>query len=219
MNAQKTQDIISLLKNVSTENLSDAMEIFGYRRGVITKPKGVNKTLSRMAGRACTLKYIPKHGTRSLEENLSRHIEVIDKIVEPGEVLIIDANGREDVAVLGGMNAIRAEQRGVAGVVVWGGVRDVSDIKELQLPVFASSFYPVKSMWNFETEAINVPVEIAGVHIRPGDYIVGDETAIIVIPEEQIHTVLQKALEIKKKEDEYTAKLLSGVSYEEIFNK
>jgi regulator of RNase E activity RraA len=81
----------------------------------------------------------------------------------------------------------------------------------------SNSFYPVKSMWNSETEGINVPIEITGVQIRPGDYIVGDATAIIVIPEEQILPVLQKALEIKKIEDKLTAKLLSGISYEELF--
>jgi regulator of RNase E activity RraA len=219
MNEQNPEDMIQRLKEVSTENLSDAMETLGYPRGVLTKPKGVNQNLQRMVGRACTLKYIPKHGTRTVEENLSKHIEVIDQIVKPGEVLVIDANGREDVAVLGGMNAIRAEQRNIAGVVVWGGIRDVSDIKKLQIPVFASSYYPVKSMWNFETEGINVPVVICGVQIQPGDYIVGDETAIMVIPEEQIQSVLQKALEFKKRDEEWTAKLLSGLSYEEIIKK
>jgi 4-hydroxy-4-methyl-2-oxoglutarate aldolase len=219
MNSLNPDDIVQSLKEVSTENLSDAMEVLGYPRGVITKPRGVNQNLRKMVGRACTLKYIPKHGTRTFEENLSSHIEVIDQIVKPGEVLVIDANGREDVAVLGGMNAIRAEQRNVAGVVVWGGIRDVSDIKKLNLPVFASSYYPVKSMWNFETEGINVPVVICGVHIRPGDYIVGDETAIMVIPEEQIQTVLQKALEFKVRDDEWTTQLLSGISYEEIVKK
>jgi regulator of RNase E activity RraA len=66
-------------------------------------------------------------------------------------------------------------------------------------------------------ESANVPIEISVVQIRPGDYIVGDATAIIIIPEEQILPVLQKALDIKKIEDKLTAKLLSGISYEELF--
>jgi len=65
-------------------------------------------------------------------------------------------------------------------------------------------------------ESANVPIEITVVQIRPGDYIVGDATAI-VIPEEQILPVLQKALDIKKIEDKLIAKLLSGISYEELF--
>ena len=89
-----------------------------------------------------------------------------------------------------------ATVRGMAGMVLDGAIRDVWDIRRMGLTVYARSATPRTAVGHYATVAKNVPVECAGVTVRPGDIIVADEDGVVVVPQERAEDVLKKAREI-----------------------
>jgi regulator of RNase E activity RraA len=119
---------------------------------------------------------------------------------EPGEVGVIVMEGTLDIAAMGNLMATAAKVRGMAGMVLDGAIRDVWDIRRMGLTVYARSISPRTAVGHYATVARNVPVECAGVTVRPGDIIVADEDGVVVVPKERAEEVLKKAQEIDKQE-------------------
>lgn len=212
---KKNLDILSLFRELPTGNIVDAMAKLKLPRGVIIGgPKAIAIQQPRMAGYACTVQQMPRHQT-SEGANLSKHLQVINSISQPGDVLVVDVGGRNDVCSGGGMLALRAQKRGLAGFVINGCYRDINDVYRSGFPLFCTGATPIKSSPLLETVGINVPVVVGGVQIRPGDLIVGDETGIVVIPTEEIDRVLKTATRIKNVEEYMTGLILEGHDYVE----
>jgi regulator of RNase E activity RraA len=191
---------IDELAGVVTGNISDAMELLGIRRTVIVGFRFVAPVDTVVVGTAFTVRQAPKHHPAEKSERLVRHGEVADKLAEPGQVVVLDAGARMDVASWGENHSISCHTRGVSGLLINGCVRDASGIRTLGFPVFCLGFSPVKSQWDLETIAFNERVTIGSVQIRPGDIIFGDEDGVIVIPPEVKEEVFAKAKEIREKE-------------------
>jgi 4-hydroxy-4-methyl-2-oxoglutarate aldolase len=119
---------------------------------------------------------------------------------EPGEVGVIVMEGTLDIAAMGNLMATAAKVRGMAGMVLDGAIRDVWDIRRMELTIYARSISPRTAVGHYATVARNVPVECAGVTVRPGDIIVADEDGVVVVPKERAEEVLKKAQEIDKQE-------------------
>lgn len=96
--------------------------------------------------------------------------------------------------------SLTASKMKVAGTIIDGVCRDVPVIQKLQYPIFTKGVYMVTGKDRVEVDAINVPVAIAGVQVKPGDLIRGDDTGVIVIPQEKAEAVLGVAKEIADKE-------------------
>ena len=100
---------------------------------------------------------------------------------QPGDIIVIDGAGYADRALVGGMMLAYAEERGLGGFVVNGAVRDLDDIKNSSLPVFALAATPLGPYRDGPGE-INVPVVCGGQVVMPGDILAGDSDGIVVIP-------------------------------------
>jgi RraA family protein len=124
-------------------------------------------------GPACTVKVFPG-------DNLMVH-KALD-VIEPGDIVIIDAGGSTLNAVLGDLISTKAKHRGAAGFVVDGLVRDLPGIRELDLPVFARGTSPIGPLHRGPGE-INYPICCGGVVVNPGDLIVGDAMGVVVVPQ------------------------------------
>ena len=98
-----------------------------------------------------------------------------------GRVLVVDAGGSKRCAVLGDLLAKQAADNGWAGVVVHGCIRDSKDIAGFELGVIAIATTPLRSERKNEGQR-DVPVEIAGVRVRPGDWIYVDEDGLVASP-------------------------------------
>ncbi len=85
-------------------------------------------------------------------------------------------------------------------MVLDGAIRDIWDIRRMGLTVYARSSTPSTAVGHYATVAKNVPVECAGVTVRPGDIIVADEDGVVVVPQERAEEVLKKAKEIDDRE-------------------
>lgn len=129
--------------------------------------------------------------------------------VEPGQILVINGHGDPSGAMWGGLMSLEAIQRGVAGVVVDGAVRDVDTIRELGLPVFARHITPCVGS-NRAVGSTGNPIVCGGVIVRTGDLIIADDDGVVVVPEERMEEVLQRIAAIVEKEKGIAEKVRSG---------
>ncbi len=123
-------------------------------------------------------------------DNLMLH-RAID-MAEPGDVIMVDAQGELANAISGELMMAWAARRGVAGVVVDGAMRDADVIGRMDFPVYARGITP-RGPYKSGPGEINVPVACGGVVVHPGDIVVGDADGVLVIPRGGAEAVLGRA--------------------------
>lgn len=126
-------------------------------------------------------------------------VEMIDS-AQPGEVGVIVMEGTLDVAAIGGLMGTAAKARGMAGMVLDGAVRDIAELRNLGLPVYARSASPATAVSRYASVARDIEVECAGVKVRPGDIVVADEDGVVIVPSDKAEAVLKAAQEIDQRE-------------------
>jgi regulator of RNase E activity RraA len=100
---------------------------------------------------------------------------------QAGDVIVVSAQGARS-STWGGMASLAAKVKGVAGLVVDGGVRDIDEMVAHQFPVFARHAVPTTGRTRLKVNTINNPIEVDGVVVEAGDIIVADSTGIVVVP-------------------------------------
>ena len=193
------EDVLAQLRRIPSATLSDAVDEVTGQRGFMEhymRPIGFQE---RMAGRARTVLYGPVRD-REKSGNLGPlyGVQIIDES-EPGDVMVAVTNDL-NITALGGLMATTAQVRGMEGVVVDGAVRDVQQIEDLKLPVFARSISPATMVGRATSVARDVPVVCGGITIEPGDYIVGDRDGVVRIPAAHVEPVIARALEMEEAE-------------------
>ena len=98
-----------------------------------------------------------------------------------GSVLVVDGRGERNTALWGGLTTAAALRKGLAGIVVDGAVRDIAEIRRSRLPVFARAVVANAGGAEYTGE-LDVPVQCGGIVVTPGDWLVGDEDGVVVIP-------------------------------------
>jgi regulator of RNase E activity RraA len=131
-------------------------------------------------------------------------------LAEPGDVLVVQ--GIANVSSMGGISASVGKRQGEAGAVVDGAVRDIDHSRKIGYPVWSSGVSPITGKWRVRTVAVNRPVSIAGVTVRPGDLVVADEVGVCFVPFERAAEVLAVAQRLAKREEDRLAKLASGLA-------
>ena len=109
-----------------------------------------------------------------------------------GSVLVIDGQGELNTALWGEVTTLAARLKGLQGVVIDGAIRDLYKIRRDKLPVFARAVVPNAGGAQYAGE-INVPVQCGGAIVHPGDWIVGDEDGVVVVPQERLEMVMDAA--------------------------
>jgi len=117
------------------------------------------------------------------------------KYAVPGTVIAVNSDGCLDVGFWGSMIALVAKARGVEGVVLDGGCRDVWEVQRIRFPVFSRSIGRTEVVGRLEIrpEDVNVPVSIGDVTVNPYDLIVGDGDGLVVVPRSIASQVLERA--------------------------
>ena len=179
------KDIGSVLKIVSTANLSDAMHRTGHLRGLQAISPGV-----KMYGKALTVRTYPGDWAKA--------VEAID-LAEEGQVIVIDAGGVAP-AVWGELATHGAIQKKLAGVVIDGAIRDSHEIRALRFPAFARIISPAAGEPKGFGE-IGVPVSVSGTRVFTGDYIVGDDDGVVVIPGQNAAEIINRAMSVLETEN------------------
>lgn len=207
-------EVRDLLAQVSTATLSSQLHRRGFRQLVLRGVAPLRPDL-RLVGQAFTLRYIPAR------EDLERSGEFDNRVnkqrvaieqVGPGDVLVIDARGDTRAATLGNILTTRVKARGAAGIVTDGAFRDSPGIARIDLPTYAGGAHPNISFTVHHPVDINVPIACGGVAVLPGDVLVGDAEAVIVIPCAIAEEVARDAFEQERKEEFILTKVEGGSS-------
>ncbi|TQC48798.1 RraA family protein [Rhodococcus sp. WS4] len=198
-------DHLARLRELDTCAVSDALDTLGLAGAAL----GLHSVTGRhrLAGRAVTIDLVEAGRVDS-----SRHLgtAAIDAS-GPGDVLVVAHHGRANISGWGGVLSAGAIQAGINGVVVDGAVRDVDEATDLGLPVFARAGVPVTARGRVVERAWNVDVELAGVSVSPGDFVLADGSGVVVVPAAVIETVLAKAEAVAGKERAMVAKVREGL--------
>jgi len=135
-----------------------------------------------------------------------------------GDVVIMDIGGSNRAAAWGGLAARLAQRRGVRGTVVWGSCRDVDEIRAIGYPVWAAATCPRRSRNEFTFGSINEPITIAGVTISQADYVLADESGIVIVPQERLREVIELSTRIMAQETLLEAQVVNDAvsSWDEI---
>jgi len=138
-----------------------------------------------LAGTAVTVKAEPG-------DNLIIHKAIT--MAEPGDVLVIDANGYVETGHLGELMCASCKAHDLAGVVIDGAIRDRADIAEMEFPVYARGVHPQGPLKQ-SPGSINVTVTCGEVSVEPGDVLVGDDEGVTVVPADSAEEVLEAGRE------------------------
>ena len=196
------EELRKAFSKVSTPNISDAMHRKGAMHGIRPIKSGFH-----MVGRALTVK--------TMDGDWAKPVEAIDK-AEPGDVLVIDA-GSGDTAVWGELATWSAKMKGLAGVVVDGAVRDLDDLLKIDFPVFCRNISSNAGEPKGFGE-IGVEIKCGGQTVRTGDWIVGDDSGVVVIPQEIAQEIANRALDVKEHEDRIREEIKRGSSLGKVLN-
>jgi regulator of RNase E activity RraA len=131
-----------------------------------------------------------------------------------GDVIVVSAQGAHS-STWGGMASLAAKVKGVAGLVVDGGVRDIDEMVEHRFPVFARHCVATTGRSRLRVNAINIPIEIDGVSVDPGDVIVADSTGVVVVPCADIGRVAELAQTYASEDAKAEEQLRTGLSFSE----
>lgn len=133
---------------------------------------------------------------------------------KPGDIIVVDGAGYTDRALVGGMMLAYAQERNLGGFVVNGAVRDLDDIKNSPLPVFAKAVTPLGPYRDGPGE-VNVPVVCGGQVVMPGDILVGDIDGIVVVPRKDAAKLLNDVHKNLEQEQREIKQMLEGTYTEE----
>jgi 4-hydroxy-4-methyl-2-oxoglutarate aldolase len=155
---------------------------------------------SRVAGPARTVRC-------GQDDNLMVH--AVMAAAEPGEVLILTMPEPRPVALIGELLATQARERGVAALLVDASVRDIEELREMGLPIWAR-WVRIHGAGKNTMGSVGEPVEVGGATIRPGDAVVLDADGVAVVKAEQIDTVLDASRRRAERERVKRARLQDG---------
>lgn len=154
----------------------------------------------RLCGLACTVKVFPG-------DNLMVH-KALD-IALPGDVIVVDGSGMSRNAVLGDLISTKAKHRRIAGFVVDGLIRDLPEIRPLDIPVFARGTTPIGPLHRGPGE-VNFPICCGGVVVNPGDIVLADQAGIVIVPREVAVPLLEQLRQHQAKNSVYRADVRAG---------
>ena len=188
-------ELFEAFSRVSTCNISDAY----HKKGIILGLTPYIKDGERMVGRALTV--------QTANGDWAKPVEAIDR-AKPGDVIVVDA-GEGWMAVWGELASTSAMIAGCSGIVINGNIRDIDDIRKMGFPAFARTAVPCAG----EPKGyggIGIEISVGGQWVRTGDWIIGDESGLIVVPKEEAVEIANRALDVHEHENRTREEIRKG---------
>lgn len=207
-NAKKASDedkeLVALFADVDTAAVSDALDrlgICGQALGIMPLDKYEKVTI----GPAFTIHYVPAGQPAGSVGNF------IDDVGE-GDVIVIDNHGRLDCTVWGDIMTQYAGLRGIAGTVIDGVCRDVNRAITDNYPLFSAGHWMRTGKDRVEVGAINEPIGIGGVRVKPRDIVIADANGVVFVPRDRAREVAEVARWIEKSEAGIREMIVGGAT-------
>ena len=160
---------------------------------------------ARVCGRALTVRTSP-------EDNLAIHLALLEAV--PGDVLVVDAHGLP-CGYWGEVLAVASQAKGVAGLVIDGGVRDVDRLAALGFPAF-SRYVSVRRTVKVSRGEVGVPIVVGGRPAATGDVVVADADGVVVLPAAVLAETVTAGEARVAKEDGWLEQLRAGATTAEL---
>lgn len=201
-----------------TAVLSDALDAAGVRTQAMQPHiRPLDETL-RMCGRARTGAYMEWPHVVPGENPYELEIALVDDL-KPGDIAVFACGGSTRIAPWGSLLSTATRARGAAGCVTDGFVRDVVEIRDMKLPVFAGGIAPLDSKGRGKIHAVDVPVICGGVRVEPGDLVFGDADGVVVVPQTVEAEVLRFAFDKINGERHTMRELQAGAYLRDVYAK
>jgi len=197
-------EVFERLRRVSVATLCTCLYKRGLRNQVIQGVLPVGPDKGNMVGPAFTLRYMPAREDLNTMDVFRNPGHLQRRAVEecpPGAVLVIDSRKDARAASAGGILVGRLQARGVAGVVSDGGFRDAPDIARLAMPAYHARPSAPTNLTLHHAIDLNVPIGCGDAPVFPGDIVVGDGEAVVVLPLHLAADIAQEAVEMTAFED------------------
>ena len=174
------------LLRASSGMVNDALALLGLNGGISGVRPSRGSEGFRVLGRAATVRF-----AAPTPETPKRDMYQAIRATPAGSVLVIDGKGL-DAHFTGDNQCACAKRQGVAAIVVYGGARDIAGFRDMGLPLYCTGSATVDKPADMRIVGCDVPVEVAGVTVRPGDIIVADEDGVVCVPAESLADTVEK---------------------------
>ena len=198
-----SEEIREAFSKVSTCNIADAM----HTRGSMTGINPIIKHGQKMIGLAVTV--------RTMDGDWAKAVEAID-IANKGDVIVVDVNGGE-TAIWGELASESCIVKGIAGIVIDGAIRDVDAILDMNFPAFARHRRSAAGEPKGFGE-INVEIKCGSQTVKPGDWIVGDESGVIVVPLKDAVEIANRSIDVMEREGRIREEIRRGSTLSQVID-
>jgi 4-hydroxy-4-methyl-2-oxoglutarate aldolase len=205
MTQTAASDLVARLNRLDSCAVSDALDKLRLKGAV----SGISPLTCarRIAGKVLTIRL----GAGEPPPGVPRHIGTTAiEAAQPGDIIVVEQRSGLNAAAWGGILSRGAKQRGIAGTIAEGPVRDVDEAREVDYPVFGRGATPRTARGRIVELANNQPIAVGDVQVKPGDYAIADSSGVVFVAAEEIGRVLPAAEDIAAREAAMTEALLGG---------
>jgi regulator of RNase E activity RraA len=208
-------ELVMRAARLATSTLANALDDAGFHDKVLNSLKAVSPNM-KFAGCAMTVQEITSaYGTFT---SADFRVGAIIDAAQAGDVVVIDMGGAK-CSTWGGMASLAAKHKGVEGLIVDGGVRDLEEMIEFDFPVFARHLLPTTGRTRLKVETMNQPVCVDEVIVEAGDLIVADGSGVVCLPKTNAAELVARAEEMQADDEAAVAEIRSGLSFSDAMKK
>jgi len=189
-----------------TGTTSDALDECGIAATVPASTLRPTDPSARVVGQALTVR-----NRKAAEQRKVSGLADIEahNLAAPGNVLVVQ--GVAGISSMGGVSATIGKRQGEIAAIVDGAVRDIDHSRRIGYPIWSAGVSPITGKWRIETMAVNEPVHIAGIEVKPGDLVLADECGVCFVPLARAAEVLAVAQRLAASEARRLQALAEGI--------